>query len=213
MPSGPPHRKRPETAERRVREGMLAMSKVRRPRPHKNGPRPNPASPQQVAPAAGDALVEVPATEGTDTSMDTNEPVAFVQREATDAPQDQEPVSSEPVAAAFEETSETVAAFTETVAEPAAHEAAERVEAALPALTATSAASPRVNAEAFGSAVVNYFIGEGEAFASHMRALAGARSMAEIVRLQIGEFQRAANATLTCWGLLTMASNRAVTVR
>ncbi|MBE7199978.1 MAG: hypothetical protein INR70_19525 [Parafilimonas terrae] len=189
------------------------MSKVRRSRPHKNGPRPIPASPQQAAPAAGDALVEAPATKGTDTSADASEPVAFAQHEPADAPQELEPVSSEPVAAAFEETGETVVAFTETVAEPAAHEAAEMAEAALPAMATTSVASPRVNAEAFGSAVVNYFIGEGEAFASHMRALAGARSMAEIVRLQIGEFQRAANATLTCWGLLTVASNRAVTAR
>lgn len=172
-----------------------------------------PGPPQQAAPATGDALVEAPATEGIDTSADANEPVALAQHESADTPQDWEPVSSEPVAAAFEETGETVVAFTEAVAEPAAHEATEMVEAALPTVVATSAASPRVNAEAYGSAVVNYFIGEGEAFASHMRALAGARSMAEIVRLQIGEFQRAANATLTCWGLLTMASNRAVTAR
>jgi len=191
------------------------MSKVRRSRPYKNGSRPIPAPPQQAAPSTDDALAAVPVAEGTD----ANEPVAVAQHDSTEAPPDceaaqvLEPVSSEPVAAAFEETDETVAAFTEAVPEPAAHEAAKMVEAALPTVAATSAASARVHAEAYGSAVMNYVIGEGEAFASHMRALAGARSMAEIVRLQIEEFQRAANATLTCWGLLTMASNRAVIAR
>ncbi len=65
----------------------------------------------------------------------------------------------------------------------------------------------------FGTTVMNYVIGEGEAFAAHMRALAGARSMADFVRLQIGEFQRAADATLTCWGILALSASRAASPR
>ena len=77
-----------------------------------------------------------------------------------------------------------------------------------------AAVSPRVlGAESIGTTVMNYFIGEGEAFAAHMRALAGARTMADYVRIQIGEFQRAADSTLTCWGLLTMSASRAFSAR
>jgi hypothetical protein len=46
-----------------------------------------------------------------------------------------------------------------------------------------------------------------------MRALAGARTMADFVRLQIGEFQRAADATLTCWGRLTVSASRTAVAR
>ena len=77
-----------------------------------------------------------------------------------------------------------------------------------------AAASPRLlGAESFGTTVMNYFIAEGEAFAAHMRALAGARSMGEFVRLQIGEYQRVADSTLTCWGLLTVSASRSITAR
>ena len=77
-----------------------------------------------------------------------------------------------------------------------------------------AATSPRVlGAESIGTTVMNYFIGEGEAFAAHMRALAGARTMADYVRIQIGEFQRAADSTLTCWGLLTMSASRTFSAR
>lgn len=81
------------------------------------------------------------------------------------------------------------------------------------ASTATSLATVQIKAESFGITVMNYVIGEGEAFAAHMRALAGARSMAELVRLQIGEFQRAADATLTCWGMLTVSASRTAAFR
>ncbi len=88
------------------------------------------------------------------------------------------------------------------------------VEAAAVPAAALAATSPRLlNAETFGTTVMNYVIGEGEAFAAHLRALAGARSMAEVVRLQIGEFQRAADSTLTCWGMLTVSASRSFTAR
>ncbi len=80
----------------------------------------------------------------------------------------------------------------------------------LPALAPVTA---HLSVESFGTTVMNYFLSEGEAMGAHWRALSGARSMAEVVRLQIGEFQRAADATLTCWGMLTLAAGRTVAPR
>jgi hypothetical protein len=80
----------------------------------------------------------------------------------------------------------------------------------LPALAPVMA---HLSLESFGTTVMNYFLSEGEAMGAHWRALSGARSMAEVVRLQIGEFQRAADATLTCWGTLTLAAGRTVAPR
>lgn len=112
------------------------------------------------------------------------------------------------------------AGFQESAAEPAPLDPpaeilpAPVVEAAAVPAAALAATSPRLlNAETFGTTVMNYVIGEGEAFAAHLRALAGARSMADFVRLQIGEFQRAADSTLTCWGMLTVSASRSFTAR
>lgn len=87
-------------------------------------------------------------------------------------------------------------------------------EVAAESAAAIPAPSPRLlDAESFGTTVMNYVIGEGEAFAAYLRALAGARSMADVVRLQIGEFQRAADSTLTCWGVLTVSASRSFAAR
>lgn len=86
-------------------------------------------------------------------------------------------------------------------------------EAVAPSASLSPVAAPPYAAPSFGSTVMNYVIGEGEAFAAHLRALAGARSTAEFVRLQIGEFQRAADATLTCWGVLALSASRTVSLR
>ncbi len=113
----------------------------------------------------------------------------------------QEPVEPEP--ASFEAPAEILPAPIEALA----------VVAPVPSV-AIGATSPRLlGAESLGITVMNYFIGEGEAFAAHMRALAGARSMADFVRLQIGEFQRAADSTLTCWGMLAISASRTVNAR
>ncbi|MCJ2013998.1 hypothetical protein [Methylobacterium sp. J-076] len=94
------------------------------------------------------------------------------------------------------------------IAEPAPEPAATVAET-----TPARIPPAQLGAEAVGTTVMNYFIGEGEAFAAHLRALAGARTMGDFVRLQIGEFQRAADATLTCWGALTVSAARTATAR
>lgn len=131
--------------------------------------------------------------------------------EAAPNPVETEPAPFEAQAAFQEATPEPVAQIAESL--PAQVERIAAAAASVPA-SAVAATSPRLlGAESFGTTVMNYFIGEGEAFAAHLRALASARSMADFVRLQIGEFQRAADSTLMCWGMLTMSASRSVTAR
>jgi hypothetical protein len=55
--------------------------------------------------------------------------------------------------------------------------------------------------------------GEGEAALAHLRALSGARSPADVIRLQVGEVQRAADASLTCWVTVVGKASRVVAFR
>uniref|UniRef100_UPI001FCB4859 hypothetical protein n=1 Tax=Methylobacterium sp. B34 TaxID=95563 RepID=UPI001FCB4859 len=57
----------------------------------------------------------------------------------------------------------------------------------------------RLDVVEIGSIIARYVRGEGEAAVAHLRALSGARSPADVIRLQVGEVQRAADASLTCW--------------
>ena len=170
------------------------MSKVRRPRHQRQGSK----APPTPAPVAGHEPVDQPAETGAQEPVATDvqdEPAVFA---AEAAPADESSIQTDPVTA------------------PVLRQDAGKAESNAPIPAAAPSLppmTPRLSAESFGSTVMNYFIGEGEAIASHWRALAGARSMAEIVRLQIGEFQRAADATLTCWGVLTLAAGRTVATR
>lgn len=177
------------------------MSKVRRPRHQRQGGKPLPNL-AQLTPApghetadgpTGSAAPEPAATEIRDERQD--EPVAFA---AESGPAD---------AFSLQPDLMPLPVLQQDAGEPEDDASIPAATPSLPPMT------PRLSAEAFGSTVMNYFISEGEAIASHWRALAGARSMAEIVRLQIGEFQRAADATLTCWGVLTLAAGRTVAPR
>ena len=163
------------------------MSKPRRPKYQHRVAQPAPA-PAESAPAINEPVLQETAPDPVDTAPPAFEAPAEFQdttfREAT----------PEPLAP----PSESLHAQVEDIATGAALEAV----------------SPRLlGAESFGTTVMNYFIAEGEAFAAHMRALAGARSMGEFVRLQIGEYQRVADSTLTCWGLLTVSASRSITAR
>ena len=60
-------------------------------------------------------------------------------------------------------------------------------------------APERLDLVGIGATVAGYLRGEGEAAASHIRALIETRSPADVIRLQVGEIQRAADASLTCW--------------
>lgn len=179
------------------------MSKPRRPKYQHRVAQPAPA-PAESVPATSEPAFQETAPSPVDTAPPAYEAPAEFQDTA------------------FHNTSFQDTAFQETFPEPVAPPAESlpaQVEdiattaANIPA-AALKAASPRLlGAESFGTTVMNYFLAEGEAFAAHMRALAGARSMAEFVRLQIGEYQRAADSTLTCWGMLTMSASRSVAAR
>ena len=218
------------------------MSKVRRSRPprHRAKPPMSAASaslpdaaslhelpvPDAIAPGEGDASDEdavLHARDIAETTAETVPPVEAAitpdlvtmtaQPEAAASPDT--PETGGPAVALFEGTAETLADIAETTTECVAEAAP-----AVPAIPdvgsdadASLVATPRLQAETVGTAVMNYFIAEGEAFTAHMRSLAKARTMAEIVRLQIGEFQRGADAMLSCWGLLTVAAGRTVAVR
>ena len=181
------------------------MSKPRRPKYQRPVAKPvtaqeaPPASPTTETPAVEPTLVE-PVLDQADEPAPTFEQIpepAFQEAGLLEAAYDE--VASDEAAPAIESLPAPVADIM-----PPTH---------VPAVS-FAAPSPRaLSTESIGTTVMNYFIGEGEAFAAHMRALAGARTMADYVRIQIGEFQRAADSTLTCWGLLTMSASRSFSAR
>jgi hypothetical protein len=71
----------------------------------------------------------------------------------------------------------------------------------------------RLDVIEIGSIIARYVRGEGEAAVAHLRALSGARSPADVIRLQVGEVQRAADASLTCWVTVVGQASRVVAYR
>ena len=116
---------------------------------------------------------------------------------------------SEPVPAAAEvafapEIAPEVSNLLTVVADATAHAAAERGIARAP---------EQFDFAEIGTTVARYMRGEGEAAVAHLRALSGARSPAELIRLQVGEAQRAADASLTCWVTVIGQASRVVAFR
>ncbi len=64
-----------------------------------------------------------------------------------------------------------------------------------------------------GSTIAQYMRGEGEAALAHVRALTDARTPADLIRLQVGEVQRAADASLSCWVSVIGKASRLVAFR
>ncbi|MCJ2137517.1 hypothetical protein MKK69_26325 [Methylobacterium sp. J-026] len=64
-----------------------------------------------------------------------------------------------------------------------------------------------------GSTIARYMRGEGEAALAHVRALTDARTPADLIRLQVGEVQRAADASLSCWVTVLGKASRLVAFR
>ncbi len=64
-----------------------------------------------------------------------------------------------------------------------------------------------------GSTIARYMRGEGEAAMAHFRALSDARTPADLIRLQVGEVQRAADASLSCWVTVIGKASRVVAFR
>lgn len=68
----------------------------------------------------------------------------------------------------------------------------------------------RLDVEGIGVVLANYMHNESVAALSHMRALSTARSPAEMIRLNVTEMQRAADASLTCWSDIARRAARSV---
>lgn len=60
-------------------------------------------------------------------------------------------------------------------------------------------APARIDVEGIGVVLANYMHNESVAVFSYLRALGAARSPADMIRLNVSEMQRAADASLTCW--------------
>ncbi|MCJ2059951.1 phasin family protein [Methylobacterium sp. J-048] len=71
----------------------------------------------------------------------------------------------------------------------------------------------RLDVVGIGSTITHYMRGEGEAALAHLRALSEAGSPTELMRLQMGEVQRAADASLTCWSDVIRKASRIIAFR
>ncbi|AWN34611.1 hypothetical protein [Methylobacterium radiodurans] len=68
----------------------------------------------------------------------------------------------------------------------------------------------RIDVEGISAVVANYLHNESVAAFSYMRALSAARSPADMIRLNVTEMQRAADASLTCWSSIARHAARGV---
>ncbi|SFJ08149.1 hypothetical protein [Methylobacterium brachiatum] len=186
------------------------MSKPRRPK----GPRPDWA-PKPALNADGPALRAVPPP--TDTAI----PDVAVAK-ATETVAASEPDGAAPEAPA--EVSVPVAALVPPVTIPpvtapsaapvARDEAAEHLTATSLAATSRAGFTPNHrDGTGIGSTIARYMRGESEAALAHLRALSQAGSPTELMRLQMGEVQRAADASLTCWSDVIRKASRLVAFR
>jgi hypothetical protein len=74
-------------------------------------------------------------------------------------------------------------------------------------------APDRIDMIEIGSTIARYMRSEGEAALAHFRALSDVRTPADLIRLQVGEVQRAADASLTCWVTVVGKASRVVAFR
>lgn len=175
---------------------------------------------------AASAVAEAPAEAVSEEPIAAEEPAA-----------ETEPAAAEPEVAAA--PPEEPAAEGAPEGEPAASEAEHAEEPALEAapsepllpVAAFAMASPvaviasepparttfrfafapaRIDVEGIGVVLANYVHNESVAALSHMRALSAARSPAEMIRLNVTEMQRAADASLTCWSDIARRAARSV---
>lgn len=179
---------------------------------------------------AASAVAEAPAEAVSEEPIAAEEPAAETEAEA-------EPAAAEPEVAAAPPEEPAAAGAPE--GEPAASDAEHAEEPALEAapsepllpVAAFAGASPvaviasepparttfrfafapaRIDVEGIGVVLANYVHNESVAALSHMRALSAARSPAEMIRLNVTEMQRAADASLTCWSDIARRAARSV---
>lgn len=150
------------------------------------------------------------------------EPEAASEPQAEDAPAE-EPEAPEPVAAAEPEPEPAVeepapvAEAVEAAAEPAEAPAPAVAAPQAPKAKAASSFACRFNftptyldVEGIGTILMNYVQNESAAALSHMRALGEVRSPADVIRLNVTEMQRAADASLTCWIAVARRASRSM---
>ena len=125
------------------------------------------------------------------------------------APAEAAPIQDtfEPIAAAVPATAPTEAIAAEIVLAPEAE------ASGLAEPNRTAFAPDRLDVVEIGSTIARYVRGESEAAFAHLRALSGARTPADLIRLQVGEAQRAADASLTCWVTVIGQASRSVAYR
>ncbi|MGH1587531.1 hypothetical protein ACRBEV_03180 [Methylobacterium phyllosphaerae] len=178
------------------------MGKPRRPRGSRSTWAPKP--PQDAdTPAPDETQIAESPLPAAPVTVAADEPVPGVDV-ASDAPQ-------------LEPAPESI----EAAAAPAAEDAPGTDLVPAPVPVAASAAvlnngafvPGRIDVVAIGSTIARYVRGEGEAAFAHLRALSGARSPADLIRLQVGEAQRAADASLTCWVTVIGQASRSVAFR
>lgn len=161
------------------------------------------ASEEPAAATQTEADAEPAAAELAVAAAPPEEPAAEEELAASEAEHAEEPA----LEAAPSEPLLPVAAF--AAASPAAVIAA---EPPAPARTTFrfAFAPARIDVEGIGVVLANYVHNESVAALSHMRALSTARSPAEMIRLNVTEMQRAADASLTCWSDIARRAARSV---
>ncbi|MBE7249372.1 MAG: hypothetical protein INR63_30915 [Actinomycetospora chiangmaiensis] len=150
----------------------------------------------------------------------TAEPVAQATTETSDPQGDPQP---EPSSAAAPDEAPI------PEAEPVVQPGSAPTDAVAPDLSPVLAESPAVAAAPasqrivfaperwdvveISSTIARYMRGEGEAALAHLRALSDARTPADLIRLQVGEAQRAADASLSCWVTVVSKASRVMAFR
>jgi hypothetical protein len=178
------------------------------------------AEPSDAAEVRAAAQTESPPTTFVSAEPDLVDPVAEAPESASARA---EPVPSilaadEAVDEMTEETAEALEAAAGQPVEQARTAATPRPPVAGAILASAAAnrivfAPDRLDVVEIGSTIARYVRGEGEAALAHFRALTDARTPADLIRLQVGEVQRAADASLSCWVTVVSKASRVVAFR
>lgn len=195
-----------------------------------------PAAPAEIE-AEAPAEAAAPAESEPKGAVEAPEPAAVEAAAQEVAAQEAAPAEA-PEEIAEDEAEEPVHAASEEPAEPVTEAPAEEpvtIAAAAPALAALAteipaAAAPEapeaakaqgfaysfsfkptyLDVEGIGTILLNYVQTESAAALSHMRALGEVRTPADMIRLNVTEMQRAADASLTCWIAVARRASRPV---
>jgi ABC-type transport system involved in cytochrome bd biosynthesis fused ATPase/permease subunit len=180
-----------------------------------------PEVPAEISPETVQAAVAESVAE---TAEQTVELVEAVQDETAATVAETTQLATEHTADAVEQVTETVEAGREQTT-ATVEQVAETAMAlvAAPAATSETKSGPSFTGMAsarfvfvpafeplneINATLLAFARGEGEAAVAHLQALTKAKSPAEAIRLQVSEFQRAADASLTCFSHILRSANR-----